>query len=1100
MGCVTFGDGNLGYQVGVNKGVINLPAALIIWPVGSTNCGFPSSERLDPRPEPLSTVPFPHDPDFVSRDALLDQIHEKALIPGSRIALVGLGGVGKTKLAIEYAHQVRQQSAETWVFWIHASNTARCEQSLRDLADRVKIPGRQVHNVNIFQLVGNWLQDEEIGKWVLVFDNIDDDELFRTPLTTSIEGQINIQSNTSAQPPMRYLLRSSSGSIIITSRNKRVALDIVNHKNVIEVEPLNQAEALDLLQKKLSTPAEYESLVQLAQELEFMPLAIVQAAGYITHRSPRCSVSQYLEKVQKSDREAVRVLNEEAGLLYRDWEAKNSILLTWQISFDYIRGRRPSATDLLSLMSFFDRQGITENILRAQQNRERRNSSPLQLFEECSSDSDKDSKSDDDADINFEDNIIMLNDFSLIMVGEDSKSFTMHRLVQLTVRTWLKTYDRLEYWKGQFIEKLFHEFPTGEYENWEICRSLFPHVKAAVSQLPESQISIQQWTELLYRGAWYAQESGHITEFREMASKSTKYRLKILGKESEETLDSTAILAEAYRSEGAWEKAEQLEVQVMETRKTKLGADHPSTLTSMANLASTYRNQGRWEEAEQIEVQVMETSKMKLGADHPSTLTSMANLASTYWNQGRWEEAEQLEVQVMETSKTKLGADHPETLTNMANLASTYWNQGRWEEAEQLEVQVMETSKTKLGADHPETLTSMANLASTYWKQGRWEEAEQLQVQVMETRKTKLGANHPSTLTSMAHLASTYRNQGQWEEAEQLQVQVIETRKTKLGADHPDTLTSMANLASTYRNQGRWEEAEQLQVQVMETSKTKLGADHPETLTSMASLALTYWHQGRWEEAQHVQVQVMETRKTKLGADHPSTLASMANLAATYSNQGRWEEAEQLEVQVMETSKMKLGADHPSTLTSMANLASTYWNQGRWEEAEQLQVQVIETRKTKLGADHPDTLSSMAYLASTYSNQGRWEEAEQLQVQVMETSKTKLGAEHPSTLTSMAHLASTYWNQGRWEEAEQLEVQVMETRKTKLGADHPSTLMSMANLAFTLKSTGRCLEAIDLLRTCLVKQQRILGPAHPHALSNSDTLLAWETGGLVIEA
>lgn len=126
---------------------------------------------------------------------------------------------------------------------------------------------------------------------------------------------------------------------------------------------MNQAEALGLLQKKLSTPTEHETLARLAQELEFMPLAIVQAASYITHRSPRCTVSQYLEKLQKSDREAIRVLNEEAGLLYRDWEAKNSILLTWQISFDYIRGKRPSATDLLSPMSFFDRQDITENIL-----------------------------------------------------------------------------------------------------------------------------------------------------------------------------------------------------------------------------------------------------------------------------------------------------------------------------------------------------------------------------------------------------------------------------------------------------------------------------------------------------------------------------------------------------------------------------------------------------------------------------------------------------------------------------------------------------------------------------------------------------------------
>ncbi|KAJ5532209.1 hypothetical protein N7494_008761 [Penicillium frequentans] len=820
MSCVKFGDRNSGYQVGVNEGVINFPA-----------------EQLEPRPEPLSTVPFPHDPDFVSRNALLDQIFEKASVPGSRIALVGLGGVGKTQLAIEYAHRLRQQSAETWVFWIHASNKARCEESLCDLADRVKIPGRQVHNINIFQLVGNWLQDGKIGRWVLVLDNVDDDELFRRPVATNKGDQINIQSNISAQPPMRYLLGSTTGTIIVTSRDRRVALEVANHANLIEVQPMNDAEALILLQKKLDTP-EHEHLTQLAQELEYMPLAIVQAASYITHRSPLCSVSQYLQKIRKSDREAVRVLNEEAGLLYRDWEAKNSILLTWQISFDYIRRRRPSATDLLSLMSFFDRQGISEDILQVQQNQQRSEKDGL-------NDSDTDSESRNNLDADFEENITILRDFSLIAVGKDNISFTMHRLVQLTIRTWLKTHDQLEHWKEQFIEKLYSEFPTAQYKNWEKCRSLFPHVKGAVSQRPESQFYIQQWTELLYRGAWYAQELGYITESREMASRSRKFRLKYLGEESEEALASTGILAEAYRFEGRWEEAEHLEVQVMEVSKAKLGVDHPSTLTSMANLAVTYRNQGQWEEAEHLEVQVMEISKTKLGVDHPVMLTSMANLASTYWSQGRWEEAEHLEVQVMETRKTKLGVDHPDMLTSMGNLAATYWSQGRFEEAEQLQVQVMETRKTKLCADHPHTLASMANLASTYRDQGRWEEAEHLEVQVMETRKTKLGVDHPDMLTSMSNLAATYWSQGRFEEAEQLQVQVMETRKTKLGADHPHTLASMANLASTYRNQGRWEEAEHLDVQVMEMRKIKLGADHPDTLTSMANLAFTLKFTGR---------------------------------------------------------------------------------------------------------------------------------------------------------------------------------------------------------------------------------------------------------------
>ncbi|KAJ5827849.1 hypothetical protein N7447_004612 [Penicillium robsamsonii] len=1041
MTSIVFGDQNQGLQVGASHGPI-----------------YYTSEQPEPRPEPLSTVPFPHDPDFVSREEL-DQIHEKCSIPGSRIVLVGLGGVGKSRLAIEYCHRVRQQSPDTWVFWVHASNAARCEESLRNLADRTKIPGRQDRNSNIFQLFGNWLQDGEIGNWILVLDNVDDDELLRKPLSTQMEAQANTR-HAPTQPPLRYLLGCSNGSTIITSRNRGVALELAGHKkHLIDVQPMNTAEALVLLRKKLDDCTEREELVRLVKELEFMPLAIVQAASYINHRSPRCSASQYLEKLRRSERQAANLLNQEGYNADRDWEAKNSILLTWQISFDHIRRIRQSAADLLSLMSFFDWQGIPEDLLRVQDID--RNCGTLgspQDIRDMSSDEDTDYSSEPDVDDDFESDIAILRDYSFITSGGDIMMFTMHRLVQLTVRTWLRTYGQEEEWKECFIKNLYGEFPTGQYENWGRCRSLFPHVRSAMLHQPKSQDSLRNWAALLYKGAWYATECGSISVAEDMAAMSRKQRMKICGAEDEDTLHSTAMLGVAYRL------------------------------------------QGRWEEAEQLELQVMETSKTKLGEDHPDTLTSMANLASTLWNQGRWEEAEQLFIQVMETSKTKLGAAHPDMLTSMANLASTLWNQGRWEEAEQLELQVMETSRTKLGADHPDTLTSMANLASTYRNQGRWEEAEELELEVMETSRTKLGADHPDTLTSMANLASTYRNQGRWEEAEELELEVMETSRTKLGADHPDTLTSMANLASTLWNQGRWDEAEQLFIQVIETRKMKLGADHPSTLISMANLASTLWNQGRWDEAEQVFIQVIETRKMKLGADHPSTLISMANLASTYRNQGRWEEAEELELQVMETSKTKLGADHPNTLTSMANLASTYRNQGRWEEAEQLFIQVIETRKTKLGADHPSTLTSMANLASTYRNQGRWEEAEELELQVMETSKTKLGADHPDTLTSMANLASTLWNQGRWEEAEQVFIQVMETSRMKLGADHPSTLTSMTNLAFTWESTGQHAKAVDLLQTCVVKQQRVLGPSHPHTVSNDNTLLEWKTAHLTMKA
>ncbi|CAG8135564.1 unnamed protein product [Penicillium olsonii] len=141
-----------------------------------TNYRFPP-ERPETPPSPLSTVPFARDPEFVRRDKLLNQIYSKSSVAGSRIALIGLGGVGKSQLVIEYSYHVWSKLPATWVLWVHASNDARFEQSFRDIADQVKIPGRQDPKAKVFSLVENWLRDKKKGKWVCILDSVDNDRL-----------------------------------------------------------------------------------------------------------------------------------------------------------------------------------------------------------------------------------------------------------------------------------------------------------------------------------------------------------------------------------------------------------------------------------------------------------------------------------------------------------------------------------------------------------------------------------------------------------------------------------------------------------------------------------------------------------------------------------------------------------------------------------------------------------------------------------------------------------------------------------------------------------------------------------------------------------
>ncbi|KAK0617248.1 hypothetical protein B0T14DRAFT_262902 [Immersiella caudata] len=908
---VSFGSQNQGVEVGLNYGSI------------TTEVHLPP-ERPETPPQPFATIPFSRDPDFVDRGDILEQIDRRCSEPAARIALVGLGGVGKSQLAIEFAHRIAAGQPDTWVFWVHAGAQARVEQDFRTIADAVKLPGRNQPKADIPQLVYSWLSSERNGRWMMILDSADDHNVFynmnSTHDTTSGDERVR-------QPFATYLPQSRNGSILITTRSSDLAFRLTGrYSNKIEIGPMTQTDALTLLEKKLRSPADLNVAADLVQALDLVPLAISQAAAYIQARAPRSSPEKYLAKFRENERTRARLLGYDGGDLRRDGGASNAILTTWQISFEHIRFKRPSAADLLSLMSFFDRQGIPGWVLKPSRTTSTARAGDLDKAGDRESD-DSGSTTDDDVDDSiyaggdvddrFEDDVAMLRDYCLVSTDETGDKFEMHGLVQLSTRKWLEMSKQQESFKQQFIKQMAASFPTGEYDNWATCRGLFAHVQVALGYRPSEDVA-ETWAKLLHNGGWYAWSQGRYEVAQQMVGKAMKVREKRLGKEDLATLASTSVFALVQRDRGRWSDAERLEVQVMETRKAKLGANHPDTLMSMGNLALTLRSQGRWSEAEKLAVQVMEALKAKLGADHPDTLISMGNLASILWDQGRWSDAEKLEVQVIEARKAKLGADHPDTLMSMGNLVLTLWNQGRWSEAGKLAVQVMETRKAKLGADHPDTLISMGNLASTLRSQGRWSEAEKLGVQVMEARKAKLGADHPDTLMSMGNLASTLQSQGRWSEAEKLAVQVMEAYKAKLGADHPDTLISMGNLALTFRSQGRWSEAEKLAVQVMEAHKAKLGADHPDTLISMGNLALTLRSQGRWSEAEKLGVQVMEAHKAKLGADHPDTLTSINNLALIWKSQDRYQEALALMEDCAQARQRVIGRNHPDTMRSLA--------------------------------------------------------------------------------------------------------------------------------------------------------------------------------------
>jgi tetratricopeptide (TPR) repeat protein len=634
----------------------------------------------------------------------------------------------KSQLAVEYSYRLREKSPATWVFWVHASNRARFEEGYRKIAERGKLPGWDQPDVEILKLVHSWLCDEANGRWVMIIDNADDLGVFSRPSQRRNKDEV---SSNAAASLLEFLPQSPNGSILITSRSRDVAFRLTgSYADIIRVQPMDQAHALALLRNKLEGSFEQDDAAALVKALDYMPLAITQAAAYISQRAPRATVSRYLQDLHKGDRDRAKLLEMDIEDSRRDGTASNSIIATWQISFEHILRARPSATRLLSLMSLFDRQGIPESLLSGR-------------YQE-----------DNDASPDFEDDLNTLISFSLVATDVDGHQFEMHRLVQFSTRKWLELQGELEGWREKYVRLMDDSYPVGRYENWKVCQALFPHAQAAVACQPTNSGWLEAWAAVLFKAAWYAGEMGNYRAANEMDLGALEAREAILGAEHLDTLTSVNNLGLVLSRQGKYEEAEAMHRRALETREKVLGRDHPDTLTSVSNLGSVLLSQGKYEEAEAMHRRALETREKVLGRDHPHTLTSVSNLGSVLSRQGKYEEAEAMHRRALETREKVLGRDHPLTLINIGNLALTLDSQGIYEESERLGAEAFSMKKAVLGVDHPETLLSMHNLASTWRSRCRYNEAIDLMANCANLQQAKLGGDHPNTLQSLSALAA----------------------------------------------------------------------------------------------------------------------------------------------------------------------------------------------------------------------------------------------------------------------------------------------------------------------------------------------------------
>lgn len=567
---------------------------------------YPSihDQPTEPR-EPFSTVPFAPDPDFVDRPEILAWVRDRCARPGARAALVGLGGVGKSQLAIQYAHRVRDAATRTYVFWVHASTRARFEEAYRGLADRLQLPERLDPKADVLRLVNNWLCDERNGQWAIVVDNVDDVETF---FPSRQQGQESTPASLAA-----YLPQSRNVSILITSRSRGAAAGLAGgYHNIREVLAMDKSQGLQLLHNKLSaTSDEEDAAMELLHALDCMPLAITQAAAYI-NRQACMTIAGYLREFRANDKRRESLLHQDAGDLRRDESASNSVVTTWQMSFERIRQERPSAADLLSLMSFFNPQGIPEKTLRRHNRTVARVSALYDNGGDCRT---------------FDEDLNTLYAYSLITTTTttttapaDTKMWEMHALVQFCTRVWLSSFSEPERWKGEFVELLAQDFPSGHYENWKQCEQLLPHVELLYEAEPASEQLLTAWAQVLTNAASYLWMKGNYQTAQAVVTEAVTARERVLGLDNDQTLTSVTMLALVLQDQGKYDEAEKLNRRALEGREKELGEHHPDTLASVYCLAYLLHPLERYAEAIELYERAYNGYVQKLGPQHANTI------------------------------------------------------------------------------------------------------------------------------------------------------------------------------------------------------------------------------------------------------------------------------------------------------------------------------------------------------------------------------------------------------------------------------------------------------------------------------------------------
>lgn len=794
-------------------------------------------------------IPYPRNPFFLGRDDDLERLHHH-LHEGRVTALSqpqvisGLGGIGKTQLALEYAYHYHHDYQT--VLWVHADNTEALVYSYVTLATLLRLPEREkMEQSHIVQAVKVWLQTHR--NWLLILDNADDLALLSDFLPPTLGGHLILTTRAAATGRLAHRLE------IETLPPEHGALFLLRRAGLLPPDAtLEQA-----------SPQERKLAAQINQELGGLPLALDQAGAYLEETGT--DLESYWQLYQQH---RVTLLRQRGGLV-ADHPAP--VATTWALSFQRVEGRNPAAADLLRLCAFLAPDAIAEEIVTTGTSLLGPILAPVAV----------------DA-LRLNQAIETLRASSLVRRDPRAKALSIHRLVQAVLQDELNEVER-RIWTERAMLAVNAVFPDVEHEkhsSWPQCERLLPHALLVCQRIEADQIFAQEAGRLLYQTAFYLKERARYQEAEPLYQRAVHTWQQSLGAEHLQVAAPLHRLADLYSQQGKYAEAKRLYQQALHIREMALGSDHHLVAVLIHGLAFVYREQGQYVETEDLHLRALHIQEQTLGPVHPDVANSLNGLAFLYKEQGRYIEAEPLYQRALHIWKQLLGPNHLDVSYPLNGLAHIHRERGQYTEAEAFYRQALTIREQVLGPNHPLLAAPLNGLAHLCREQRRYSEAESFCQRAIHIREQPLGLDHPHMGYALNALAHLYRDQGQYAKAEALYQRILHIWTQMLGQNYPDIAHPLNGLAYIYREQGQYTKSETFYRHALLILKQTPGPDLPLMGYSLHGLAHLYEVQGRYNEAEPLYQHALRIWKQMLGPDHIRVTETLHHLSVCQTTQG----------------------------------------------------------------------------------------------------------------------------------------------------------------------------------------------------------------------